>query len=82
MRYNREFSPLNLMMIPFDEQTCIFNNELVMSDNFQRSDNTSGFDDFVATPYPFQDTVHHDDILPWGAYACQVKLDGILFAQK
>lgn len=54
MRYTGEFSPLNLMMIPFDERTCIFNNEFVMSDNFQRPDNTSGFDNFVASPYPFK----------------------------
>lgn len=54
MRYTGEFSPLNLMMIPFDERTCIFNNEFVMSDNLQKPDNTSGFDDFVASPYPFK----------------------------
>lgn len=54
MRYTGDFSPLNLMMIPFDERTCIFNNEFVMSDNFKHSDATSGFDNFVALPYPFK----------------------------
>ena len=54
MKYTGKYSPLNLMMMPLDEQTCIFNNEFVMADNFQESDNTSDFDDFVASPYPFK----------------------------
>lgn len=54
MKYTGKYSPLNLMMMPLDEQTCIFNNEFVMADNFQESDNTSDFDDFVASPYSFK----------------------------
>lgn len=54
MKYTGEFGTLNLMLIPFDERTCVFNNEFVMSDNFQRADNTLGFEDFVASPYPFK----------------------------
>lgn len=54
MKYTGEFSPLNLMMIPFDERTCIFNNEFVMADNFLSQDNTSDFKNYVSSPYPFK----------------------------
>lgn len=54
MKHAGKSSPLNLMMLPLDERTCIFNNEFVLADNFQASGNISDFKDFVASPYPFK----------------------------
>ena len=60
MQYPSEFRPLNLMMLPFDERTCLYNNELMLADNMDSSgkaiDLTSDSETapFMASPYPFK----------------------------
>lgn len=60
MQYPGEFRPLNLMMLPFDERTCLYNNELMLADNMDSSgkaiDLTSDSETapFMASPYPFK----------------------------
>lgn len=34
MTYAESFTPLNLLKMPFDEQMRIFNNEILLADNF------------------------------------------------
>ena len=60
MQYPGEFRSLNLMMLPFDERTCFYNNEFMLADNMDSSgkaiDLASDSDTapFMASPYPFK----------------------------
>lgn len=60
MQYTGPFSTLNLMMIPQDKNTCIYNDEFVLADNFYgtaaptdlSADSTAA--PFVTSSYPFK----------------------------
>lgn len=60
MQYPGEFRPLNLMMLPFDERTCLYNNEFMLADNMDSSGKAidlasdSETAPFMASPYPFK----------------------------
>jgi hypothetical protein len=60
MRYTGPFSTLNLMMIPRDENTCIYNDEFVLADNFYGTESPtdltadSATAPFITSSYPFK----------------------------
>lgn len=57
---NHKFDALELSMLPRDERTCVVNNELIISDNFDEDGNVCDLSSdprmrgFILAPYPFK----------------------------
>ena len=60
MRYTGPFSTLNLMMMPQNENTCIYNDEFVLADNFYSTESPTDLSadsataPFITSSYPFK----------------------------
>lgn len=60
MRDNHKFDALELSMLPRDERTCVVDNELIISDNFDEDGNVCDLSSdprmrgFILAPYPFK----------------------------
>ena len=57
---NHKFDALELSMLPRDERTCVVDNELIISDNFDEDGNVCDLSSdprmrgFILAPYPFK----------------------------
>ena len=60
MQYTGPFSTLNLMMMPQNENTCIYNDEFVLADNFYSTESPTDLSadsataPFITSSYPFK----------------------------
>lgn len=60
MTHETPFQNLTLTMLPFDERTCVYNNEILLCDNFndpiENCDLSANqqIHNFISSPYPFK----------------------------
>ena len=60
MTHETPFQNLTLTMLPFDERTCVYNNEILLCDNFndpiENCDLSANqqMHNFISSPYPFK----------------------------